>query len=389
MPVAWSTLPEHRGNMDAPCRSARRRRTPGLPGVGPAGRIGVSGVEGWPAAALAGVAAFCVSAGCTGWIVHRAPGWLVDHPNERSLHARPVSRGGGAAIAAGAAAGLGVAALAGPPTPTLGWVLAGAAMIAAVSFADDLRGMPPALRLVVHFAAAGCVLLAGLGCDRIALPGAALELGPGWGAAFTVLFVVWSVNLFNFMDGIDGYAAGMAAIGFPTLALLSGGAEPGAVGAACLAVGAAAAGFLPFNAPPARIFMGDLGATLLGFLCAAAALATERAAAVPLWASVLVFSPVIADATVTLARRTLAGKRPWRAHREHFSQRLVRLGWGHRTTVLRGWALMTACAVSAVLALEARPALQAGVLGAWTAVYVLLMLGVARLERRAAGRAAD
>lgn len=337
-------------------------------------------------AGLTGVVSFSVSAGFTGLIVWRSPGWLVDHPSERSLHDRPVSRGGGAAIAAGAAAGLAVVALAGSPAPGLGWVLAGAAMIAAISFADDLRGgIPAALRLAVHFVAAGFVLLAGLACDRIALPGAVLELGPGWGGAFTVLFVVWSVNLFNFMDGIDGYAAGMATIGFPTLALLCAGAEAGALAAACLAAGAAAAGFLPFNVPPARIFMGDLGSTLLGYLCAVAILAAEQTASVPLWASVLVFSPVIVDATVTLARRTLAGKRPWRAHRGHFCQRLVRLGWGHRGTAVRGWALMAACAVSAVLALEAQPAVQAGVLGAWAAVYALLMHGIARLERRALG----
>lgn len=342
-------------------------------------------MAGWAVMALAGLAAFAVSAVGSGWIVRRAGAWLVDHPNERSLHAHPVSRGGGVAIAAGVAAGLAAVWLAGPPAPELAWVAAGALAVAVVSFADDLRGVAPGIRLAVHFAAAGCVLAAGLGCERIALPGLALDLGPVWGGAFTALFVVWSVNLFNFLDGIDGYAAGMAAIGLTTLALLCAGNGAVGLAAGALAAAAAAAGFLRFNLPPARIFMGDLGSTLLGYLCAAAMLSAERLASVPLWASGLVFSPFIVDATVTLALRTAAGHRPWRAHGRHFCQRLVRLGWGHRRTLLRGYAVMLACAASAGLALDAPVAVQAGVLGGWAALYAAVLPSIVRLERATAG----
>ena len=339
---------------------------------------------------LAAVVALAVGAGAAGWFVSCGPSRrLVDRPNERSLHDRPVSRAGGVAIFAGVAAGLATAALAGSaaflaaPAPGYGWVLAGALVIAVVSFTDDVRRASPAVRIVSHLAAAACVVLAGLPAERIVLPGAALHLGPAAGAVFTVLFVAWIVNLYNFMDGMDGFAGGMTAIGFATLAALCAGQGAPGLAAAVLVVAAAALGFLPFNFPPAKMFMGDLGSTLLGYLCAVAMLWAERSASVPLWISVLVFSPFIVDATVTLARRTVAGERPWRAHRDHFYQRLVRLGWGHRKTVVREYGLMLACACSAVAALRLPPGAQGALLGAWVAAYVVIMFRVARLERGA------
>ena len=339
---------------------------------------------------LAAVVALAVGAGAAGWLVSCGPSRrLVDRPNERSLHDRPVSRAGGVAIFAGVAAGLATAALAGSaaflaaPAPGYGWVLAGALVIAVVSFADDVRRVSPAVRIVSHLAAAACVVLAGLPAERIVLPGAALHLGPAAGAIFTVLFVAWIVNLYNFMDGMDGFAGGMTAIGFATLAALCAGQGAPGLAAAVLVVAAAALGFLPFNFPPAKMFMGDLGSTLLGYLCAVAMLWAERSASVPLWVSGLVFSPFIVDATVTLARRTVAGERPWRAHRDHFYQRLVRLGWGHRKTVVREYGLMLACACSAVAALRLPPGAQGALLGAWVAAYVVIMFGIARLERGA------
>ena len=333
--------------------------------------------------AIAVVAAFVVAAVSTGWIVSRGGGrWLADVPTERSLHDGPVSRAGGVAILAGAGTGLAIVALVEAPAPGAGWLLAGAALVGSVSFVDDLRRVSPAVRLAFHLAAAGCVVLAGLPAERIVLPGAALDLGAPAGAALTVLFVAWVVNLYNFMDGMDGFAGGMTAIGFTTVAVLCAHRDATVLVAASLVAASASAGFLLFNFPPAKIFMGDLGSSLLGYLCAVVMLSADRSASVPLWITALVFSPFIVDASVTLARRVAAGERPWRAHRSHFYQRLVRLGWGHRKTVVREYGLMLACAGSAAAALRAPPGAQAGILCAWVAVYVVLMLGVARLERR-------
>jgi len=321
---------------------------------------------------------------CTGWILSRGwSRWFVDHPNARSLHDRPISRAGGIAILAGLACGFALIVPDESPTAGQVWVIVGGGIIVSVSFADDVRRVSPAIRIVCHLAAAVCVVLAGLSAERIVLPGVELNLGARIGAAFTVLFVAWVVNLYNFMDGIDGLAGGMTAIGFTTLALLSAQDGASAIVAVSSVVAAASAGFLVFNFPPAKIFMGDLGSSFLGYLCAVMMLSASDTASVPLWVSLVVFSPFIVDASVTLLRRTVAGKRPWHAHRSHFYQRLVRLGWGHRKTVLREYCLMFACACTAAAALRLPAVGQLALLCAWTVTYVILMLGVTSLERRA------
>ena len=351
------------------------------------------------AIAFAAGIAFTATAIGAGWLAFRGPGrWFVDRPGARSLHDRPVSRAGGIAILSGLASGLLVGAileapglglglesgfgLESGPGPAYGWVLFGGFLIVCVSLADDVRPLSPAVRIVVHLAAGGCVVLSGLPAGGIAFPGGVLELGTVAGPAFTVLFVAWAVNLYNFMDGMDGFAGGMAVIGFTTLAALCvGGGTPPLV-AVSLVVAAAALGFLLFNFPPAKIFMGDVGSSLLGFLAAVGMLWAERAASVPLWISALVFSPFIVDASVTLVRRTLAGEKPWQSHRGHFYQRLVLLGWGHRRTVVHGYGLMLLCAVSAVVAQRVSAGVQTGLLGAWVAGYAVLILAVTGLERR-------
>ncbi len=147
---------------------------------------------------------------------------------------------------------------------------------------------------------------------------------------------------------------------------------------------AASAGFLVHNFPPAKIFMGDTGSTTLGFLAAACILWGSKSGLFPFWVAILVFSPFIVDATVTLLRRLLRGEKIWEAHRTHYYQRLVLLGWGHRWTVLAEYVLMLACAGSAALAVHLSPAGQVALAVGWILVYGLLMWGVGRLERRRA-----
>ena len=333
---------------------------------------------------LAVGSAFAAAALAAGWLASRGPGrWFVDRPNERSLHDRPVSRAGGVAILAGMATGLLIVAIAEMPGFGHGWVIAGALIVVCISLADDVRPTSPALRIVFHLAAGGCVVLAGLSAEAIVFPGGTLDLGTIAGTLFTVLFVAWAVNLYNFMDGMDGFAGGMAVIGFTALAVLCFRRDAAPIVALSLVAAAASLGFLLFNFPPAKIFMGDLGSSLLGYVAAAVMLWAEDAASVPLWISVLVFSPFIVDASVTLVRRVLAGDKPWRSHRGHFYQRLVLLGWGHRKTVVREYGLMLACAGSAVVAQWAPVGVQTALLAAWVAGYVVLVLAVTGLERRA------
>lgn len=338
----------------------------------------------WLAALLAGAAG--VAAALTAYLA-RPGSWLsvLDLPNERSLHTRPTPRTGGVAILAAAAAAWGVVAAGWGLPAGFGPVALGAALVAAVSLADDHRSVPARVRLAVHLAGAALVVLAGLRLHALPLPGLAAAL-PAWaGVALTVGFVAWMTNLYNFMDGMDGFAGGMTASGFGVLGAALWWHGDAAGGAAALALAGGAAGFLTANFPPARIFMGDVGSAPLGMLAAALALHADRAGALPLWASVLAFSPFVVDATVTLARRLARGEKIWQAHRTHYYQRLVQLGWGHRRTVLAEYALMLGAGATALAAPALPVAAQQVVLAGWAALYVAAMWAVRRLERRRAG----
>ena len=289
---------------------------------------------------------FAVTFAALRLLVARFARVALDQPNERSLHERPVPRTGGIALLAGAATSVafGAAAL---------WLpLALAGALAALSFADDLRGVPTGVRLAAHLAAASVVVW--------------YWLTPmdTWQMALLVLAVAWITNLYNFMDGSDGLAGGMTLIGFGSYALAAALAGHVPLAALSVALAAAAAAFLTLNFPPARIFLGDVGSVPLGFLAAALGVAGWRDDVWPLWFPLLVFGPFIGDATLTLLRRLARGERVWQAHREHYYQRLVRMGAGHRGAALTGYALMLCCAGAALYAREAAPQARALALGA-------------------------
>ena len=276
---------------------------------------------------MAPLAAFLVCWLLLSWLLRRGS-LPMDHPNERSLHVTPTPRIGGLGIMAG----VGVAAVWLADAALLPVVLAAFAL-AAMSVLDDVRGLPVALRFLAHFVAAvSCLLALGLG---------------GWALLAGTLAVVWMTNLYNFMDGSDGLAGGMAAIGFGALALAAWlGGAPG-LAAFCAAITAAALAFLRFNFPPARVFMGDAGSIPLGFLAAALGILGAMQNVWPWLFPVLVFSPFIVDASVTLARRGLLGEKIWQAHRSHYYQRAVLLGASHRQLAIAAYALMLAMAALA------------------------------------------
>ncbi len=308
---------------------------------------------------------------------------ILDRPNDRSLHLRPIPRTGGLAILVGGLAG---SMLFGCSSSAIGAHLAvlllGAVPLAAISFLDDRHSIPVKWRILVHGWAASTLILASHMPNSLDLLGLVLPV-PSWASVLLILlFVIWMINLYNFMDGMDGFASGMATIGFSALAWL-GWANAG-FAAFCLIVAAASAGFLVHNFPPAKIFLGDTGSTALGFLAAAFSLWGAKDGLFPFWVALLVFSPFIVDATVTLLRRLLRGEKVWEAHRSHYYQRLVLLGWGHRRTVLTEYALMLACAGSALLAVRLPPVGQISLAMAWGLIYGFLMWGVGRLERRRA-----
>jgi UDP-N-acetylmuramyl pentapeptide phosphotransferase/UDP-N-acetylglucosamine-1-phosphate transferase len=279
----------------------------------------------------------------------------LDTPNERSLHAQPVPRTGGIAIAAGMAASL---AFAWPGLPV---ILGAAAVLAAVSFADDLFGLPTLVRLALQFGAGAAAL--------------ALELEIAAPVLF-VLFAValaWTANLYNFMDGSDGLAGGMTFFGFGAYAVAAYLSGAVLLAASCASISAAAAAFLLFNWHPARLFMGDVGSVPLGFLAGALGLQGWVIGAWPLWFPLLVFAPFMCDATLTLIKRVLRRERVWQAHRDHYYQRLVRMGFGHRGTAYIEYAVMAACAGLALLVLRAPVTVQ----GTALALAAAALAGVA------------
>ena len=333
---------------------------------------------------LALLVALLVSAVLSGGLSrYRGRYALLDKPNERSLHSKVTPRAGGLAILAGIVAGCACTWQAWW-FPGMGAALLALSLVAAVSFADDVRPRPAWLRFLVHFIAA-ILLVYAAGFDPALrlLPGVEWLAPPWLLRMFGVLFTVWMVNLYNFMDGMDGFAGGMAAFGFITLALLGYLAGSPAYAGMVSVVAAAALGFLPFNFPPARLFMGDVGSGALGFLAAFCMLLAERLLLFPLWIGALAFSPFIVDATWTLVRRALRGRKPWAAHREHFYQRLVRSGWSHRRTTLWAYVLMLNCSLLSLLAFRSGSAGVGGLLVGWmAAVYLAIIVFVNARERR-------
>jgi len=189
------------------------------------------------------------------------------------------------------------------------------------------------MRIAVQFAAAGWVVYWLGGMPRIRIVSDVWSAG--WaGAVVALVGLVWATNLYNFMDGIDGIAgAEGVSVGLIGGLLLLVGHHPG-LAAIAFSIAAASGGFLVWNWSPARIFMGDGGSGLLGFLFGAVAVASENANTVPLSVWVLLLGVFVFDASVTLVRRILRRERWYEAHRSHAYQRVVQAGWSHRTVTV-------------------------------------------------------
>jgi len=259
---------------------------------------------------------------------------VLDHPNERSSHEAPTPRGGGIALFVAILVAWLALIAAGAAAPLLLVVLFGAVLLAAVSWVDDLRGLSPAMRLLAQ-----CVAV-GLALGMVALIGAPI-LSRGWlpqwlDAVAAGLLWLWFVNLFNFMDGIDGLAGSEAAaigLGLMLFAGFGVGRDPELM-ILDATVAAAAIGFLVWNWAPARIFLGDVGSVPLGYLLGF--LLLEQAARGRWKLALILPLYFLADATITLSCRLARGERVWQAHREHFYQRAVQQrGLGHAAVVRR------------------------------------------------------
>lgn len=280
---------------------------------------------------------------------------VLDQPNVRSLHMFPTPRFGGVAIIVAILVSWSLAGIANWP------IYACVTVLAILSLLDDVKGLNVGWRFLGHTLTALAFLL------LLPLPLHILFLLP------VILAMVWMINLYNFMDGSDGLAGGMAVFGFGAYAIAAYLAGDNTLMLQSAVVAAASLGFLWFNFHPARIFMGDVGSVPLGFLAVALGLLGLQQGDWPLWFPLLVFSPFIVDATVTLLKRLLRREKIWQAHRSHYYQRLVQMGWGHRKTAIAEYVLMLAAGGSAVLLLHQSILMVLFILILWVLVYAVIM----------------
>jgi len=305
---------------------------------------------------------------------------VMDIPNDRSMHKIPVPRTGGVGIMVSIITCAAFVLFQEDSIQESGrliiWLVSFTVLFC-VSLADDVRGLSSASRLIVHIACAAAVTYDG------SLVPIALDDSSNFSVLayiVTVLYIVWMINLYNFMDGMDGLASGMAIIGFTALGIF--GYQGGEIyfSMLCFIVAASSAGFLVLNFPPAKIFMGDVGSSTMGFLAALFSLWAHNHNVVPIWITLLVFSPFIVDSTMTLMRRAVNGEVIWSAHRSHFYQRLVQLGWSHRKTLLWEYALMLLCVGSALAINNRSLIVQSIAIFVIIIIYLTISLAVSLLE---------
>lgn len=287
------------------------------------------------------------------WLYLRWALWhqVLDQPNHRSSHTRPIPRGGGVGIVLPIIVCLFLWSR-DPGSPLLVIGL-GALVLAGVSWLDDLRGLPTLLRLVVHVGVAAGVVAA-LGAN-VPLP-RAMEDTRWLAAVIMTAWIVIHINYYNFMDGIDGLAASETLLVGLAWMLTSWCHSSASVFLLSGLLVAANLGFLLFNWPPAKIFMGDVGSASLGFFAGIMPLLSTS----PSGTGAFVFAgivswPFIFDATATLTRRLFRRENLLQAHRSHYYQQLVAAGWSHRTVTLvyAGWTLV--CAAGGIYWLDNRP----------------------------------
>ncbi len=317
-------------------------------------------------------------------IAARGGRWLLDAPGRHRSHLAPTPRGGGLGIAAvlvALALGVWLGALDGTAARA-GLALGAAfALVGAVGFWDDLRGLSPWPRLGAHLAAGA--LVAWVAREQ---GGAGAFAAGGLGALLAALGTAWSINLHNFMDGIDGLLATQAVfvLGASAALMLR---EPSLAQLLAIAGAAAALGFLPFNFPRARVFLGDVGSGPLGLVLAVVAVLAAGNAGLPLAASLVLGSAFVIDASLTLASRIARGRRWYTRHREHLYQWLARTGRSHaRVVALYAlWNLLVALPVAAAIT-RVDDGLRWALAGAVYGAGALAWLGAKRALARRAGR---
>lgn len=303
---------------------------------------------------------------------------LIDVPNIRSSHSEPTPRGGGLAIVVTWFLVLAVLIFFKRLDQWVGLaLLGGGGLVAGVGWLDDRRGLPARWRAIIHALAAIWAVWCLGGLRSLDVGVGSIPLGMA-GSILAVVGITWLVNLYNFMDGIDGIAAGEAVSVALVGGALLGFAAADGLALAAVALAGASAGFLALNWPPAKIFMGDVASGYLGYAFGVLALASERSGAIPLLVWMVLLGVFIVDATATLVHRLLKGERWYQAHRSHAYQRAVQAGYSHRTVTLAVLGLNVVLGVAA-LGASVYPAVLPAAIAATVVGLLLIWFRLLRL----------
>ena len=334
-------------------------------------------------AMLAFVSALAMSYAGTRLLLRRPPSRaFVDVPNERSSHEIPKLRFGGIAIVGAFFVTFGVSCLLVPPLRAFLPLAGGCAILFAAGIWDDWRGLGVGAKLGAQVGAALIAIAAGNVLHRATLPVAG-EVEFGWFAyPLTAIVFIASVNFYNFIDGIDGLAAGGGFIAGVFLALIAGFVGQPLIAVVALMAAGAALGFLQFNFPPARLFMGDSGSTFFGYCFAYLAVAGNRSTPeIPFFVSMLLVASLYVDAALTIVNRLARGEPVFQPHRMHYYQRLLQLGLNHKQVTVLEYLVMLLLGASALLYVRAGALFGPFVSVAWVTAFVLAILKIRALER--------
>jgi len=299
---------------------------------------------------------------------------VIDVPNARSSHTIPTPRGGGVAIVVSFLLAMTVLMFTGTAhVHTLIGLVGGGALIAAVGFMDDHGHIPARWRLLGHFLAAGWILAWMGGLPPVNVLGWVVDLGLA-GTLLAAVYLVWMLNLYNFMDGIDGIASIEAITVCLCAAGLYGLTGLGQHAVLPLLLACAVAGFLYWNYPPAKIFMGDAGSGFLGILLGGLSVQAAWVSPQMFWCWLILLGVFIVDSTYTLVRRLLRGDKVYEAHRSHAYQFAARR-YGKHLPVTLGVAVVNVCWLLPIAVSVALGALE-GLLGVALAYAPLIVLAV-------------